>query len=219
MSGATSVETVSGGRTMLRRLCTYLSASVLAIGLLLASTGLVWAGEPTKFIEKNAAEVSDLLRQQDSQERQAKFSEKIDEVVDFRELASRALGEHWKARTDEEQQQFLDLLQELLEANYRDSLQGNTLGEDYEIEYLDERTKDSLAIVKTRIKWEEDDRPVDYKMIEKEGAWVIYDIVIDDISLEETYRESYTEIIEQEGWDELISRMKERAEALRAEAE
>jgi phospholipid transport system substrate-binding protein len=53
-------------------------------------------------------------------------------------------------------------------------------------------------------------------LLKKADGWVIYDIVIDDISLVETYRDAYTEIIEKEGWDSLISRMEEKAAQLQA---
>jgi phospholipid transport system substrate-binding protein len=193
-----------------------LGAVVLSSAILLASASPALAGPATDFIKETSVEVSELLQQKDSKARQDKFSAKLNATVDFRELASRALGEHWTKQSAEEQQKFLDLLQRLLEANYREKLTGQTLGEDYEIEYVDERTRKNLAIVETRIKWDEHVKPVGYKLLKKADGWVIYDIVIDDISLVETYRDAYTEIIEKEGWDSLISRMEEKAAQLQA---
>ncbi|MFP4597573.1 MAG: MlaC/ttg2D family ABC transporter substrate-binding protein [Persicimonas sp.] len=202
---------------MLGSLRIYLSTALLAGVLVLASTGIAFAGEPTDFVKKNATQVSELLRQKDSAKRHEQFSAKLNQIVDFRELASRALGEHWQARTAEEQQTFLDLLREMLEANYRNKLEGNTLGEDYQIEYLEEKTRDKLAIVKTRIKWDSGEETADYKLIQKDDGWIVYDTIIDDISLVETYRESYTQIIKDDGWDALIRRMRERAKELRTQ--
>lgn len=189
--------------------------SVLLGGCILFVSTSAFAGEPTEFIKKNADEVSDLLQQEESDKRHAEFSKKVDQVVDFRELASRALGEHWEARSADEQQTFLDLLQELLEANYRDKLEGKVLGDDYEIDYREEKTRGDVALVETVVEWDEGDELADYKLLKKDGGWVVFDIVVDDISLLETYREDYTEIIEKEGWDELISRMEKRAEEVR----
>jgi phospholipid transport system substrate-binding protein len=194
-----------------------LTTGALTAAFVLGGLSPALAGEPTDFIKKNAEEVSKLLRKEESKQRHADFSKKVNEIVDFRELASRALGEHWKAQEPEEQEKFLSLLQELLEANYQEKLEGKTLGEDYKIEYLDEKTRDSLAIVRTQVKWNEGQKPASYKLIKKESGWITYDIIIDDISLVETYRDAYTEIIEKEGWDELINRMEQRAEQLRAQ--
>lgn len=196
------------------------TALLVAIGLVMSFSANALAGEPTDFIEKNAEEVSDLLKQKDTKQRSKKFSKKLHSLVDFRELADRALGEHWDARTEEEQEEFLSLLQELLEANYEKKLEGQELGKDYEIEYLEEKTRDNKAIVATKVVWSDGDESVEYKMLDREKTgWIIYDIVIDDISLVETYRDSYVEIIEKEGWDELISRMKTKAEKVREQSE
>lgn len=199
---------------MYRTLRRTITTLVIAVATILAVATPAWAGAPTDFVKKNAQDVTKLLRQKESKKRQKEFSTKLNEVVDFRELAARALGEHWKKRTPEEQQQFLDLLQQLLEANYRKKLEGKTMGEDYQIEYLDEKTRDNLAIVKTKVTWKDGAKPASYKLIKKDDGWVVYDIIIDDISLVETYRDAYTEIIEKEGWDSLIKRMKDKADKL-----
>ncbi len=196
------------------------------LALWVGAVGVVGQAEaaelsPVEYIKRHTAEVTDLLAQEESEERARKFSEKADEIIDFRMLASRALGEHWEARSEEERDVFLDRLQTLLEANYKNKLEGNEFGEDYTIEYRDERQRDDRAIVETVVKWGEADKeqkPVEYKMADKENGWVVYDVVIDDISLEATYRESYTKIIEEDGWEALIDKMEAKIEEIREEA-
>ena len=80
---------------------------------------------------------------------------------------------------------------------------------DYAIQYTGEKVRANRAIVKSTVRVKDTSKPVDYKLMQKDAKWVVYDIVIDDIGLEETYREAYVEIIEDEGWTGLISRMKE----------
>lgn len=191
-----------------------ITAITLLMTVVLSAT-VAWA-QPTDYVKKRTAEVTKVLSQPDTKKRQTKLKDLLQETIDFRELAARALGEHWEKRSPEEQQEFLDLLQELLQANYEGKLSGKTLGEDYEIKYSDEKTRGDKAIVKTTVVTKEESKPVDYKLVNKEeGGWTIFDVVIDDISLEETYRESYVEIIEKEGWSSLINRMKDKAKELR----
>ncbi len=192
-----------------------LTAALLALALVFVSA-TSFAGEPTDYVKSKTKEVTSILSKKESKSRTEKLRKVLETTIDFRELAKRSLGEHWEARTPEEQEEFLSLLQELLRANYETKLGGNTLGEDYTIKYADEATRKDRAIVKTMISHKEESKPVDYKLIKKD-AWTIYDVVIDDISLEETYRESYVEIIEDEGWDSLITRMKERVDEIKAE--
>jgi phospholipid transport system substrate-binding protein len=193
----------------------FLSAAFAALLIAFSATA-AWA-TPTDYVKKKTGTVTSILQKPDSKKRQKTLHEVLEQTIDFRELASRALGEHWKARTPEEQQEFLDLLQELLQANYEGKLEGSTLGEDYEIKYTEEKTRGDKAIVKTIVVTKKEKKPVDYKLVKKDSGWTIFDVVIDDISLEETYRESYTAIIEKEGWDSLIQRMKDKAKELRAQ--
>lgn len=184
--------------------------SVVALGFALPA----FAGPPTDFVKGKTARVTKILSKPESKRRAKKLDKVLQATVDFRELAARSLKGYWEERTPEEQQEFLDLLQRMLEANYAKKLSGKKIGKDYKIEYLEEKTRGELAIVKTRVSAGEEVKPVDYKLIKRGDEWICFDIVIDDISLEETYRESYTEIIKAEGWDSLIKRMKAKIEEL-----
>ncbi|AWV89658.1 MlaC/ttg2D family ABC transporter substrate-binding protein [Bradymonas sediminis] len=192
---------------------TTLAALTLSCAVLFAALP-AYAGSSTDFIKKTSTEVTTLLQKKDSKTRQEQFTAKLNATVDFRELASRALDEYWSEQSPEEQQKFLDLLQQLLEANYRDKLAAQQMGKDYSIDYTDERERDDMAIVKTVIKSKDRAKPVNYKMVKKDGNWVVYDVVIDDISLVETYRDAYTQIIKKEGWDSLIKRMEKKVAQL-----
>lgn len=193
-----------------------ITRTLLLSAAMTAYAATAWAG-PTDYVKARTKEVTDILSKPDSKKRATQLQTVIKQTIDFRELASRALGEHWAKRTPEEQQEFLDLLQELLQANYEGKLEGHQLGKDYEIKYEAEKTKGDKAVVKTVVVGKEEQRPVDYKLLKKDEDWSIFDVVIDDISLEETYRDSYTEIIESEGWPALIQRMKDKAKEVRAE--
>ncbi len=186
----------------------------LLLAMMVASPAL--AGEPTDYVKDRTEAVTKVLSKKESKKRAKELEQVLQATIDFEELASRSLGEHWSARSDEEKKEFLDLLQSLLQANYETKLQGRKLGTDFTIEYEDEKTRKDRAIVKTKVVVKEESRPVDYRLVQKDGKWVIYDVVIDDISLEETYREAYTEIIKEEGWASLIKRMKDRVEEIRA---
>lgn len=188
----------------------------LMISLAMASPAL--AGEPTKIVKKRTAQVTKILSQKESKKRAKKLNSVLQQTIDFRKLAERSLKGYWEKRTEAEQKEFLGLLQQLLQANYEKKLQGKVLGKDYKVVYGAEKTsKDgSKAIVRTKIVYKKDSKPVAYKLMKNEGKkWIAYDIVIDDISLEETYRESYTEIIKEEGWPALIKRMKDKVKLLK----
>ncbi len=185
-------------------------SSIIVFLVALSFSSSLFAQEATSYVKKKTTEVTKLLSKKDSKQRAKKLDKLLSATINFRELATRSLGEHWKARTEEEKTEFLNLLQKLLQANYETKLSGKKLGKDFKVEYVSEKAKGEIAIVKTKVIVDAESKPIMYRLLKKEKTWTIYDVVIDDISLEETYRESYTEIIVEEGWASLISRMKAR---------
>lgn len=195
----------------------FVSSLVLGLGLLVGAQAV--AGPPTDYVRARTDEVTKLLSSKPSKKRSEEVRKLMDTLINFRELAARSLGKHWEARTEEEKTEFLSLLQELVRANYEGQFDDRVLGKDFKIEYLDEKARESRAVVKTTIEVKGERKPVDYKLAEIEGTWTVFDVVVDDISLEETYRDAYVEIIEEEGWGSLIQRMKDKVKETREEAE
>lgn len=184
--------------------------SILVFLIALSFSSSAFAENATNYVKKKTSDVTKLLSKKDSKSRAKKLDKLLSATINFRELATRSLGEHWTARTEEEKTEFLSLLQKLLQANYETKLSGKKLGKDFKVEYLSEKAKGKIAIVKTKVIVDSESKPIMYRLMKKDKTWAIYDVVIDDISLEETYRESYTEIIVEEGWKSLIDRMKAR---------
>lgn len=184
--------------------------------LLLCSSALAFAGAPTDFVKKKTTEVSSILSKKESKSRAKKLDRVIQKTIDFEALAARSLKGYWEKRTEEERKEFLGLLQQLLQSNYEKKLSGKKLEKDYTVTYVSEATRGNVAIVKTSIKHKSETKPVHYKLQKTDKTWIAYDIVIDDISLEETYRESYTEIIKEEGWPALIVRMKDKVKQIKS---
>jgi phospholipid transport system substrate-binding protein len=189
--------------------------TLLAV-LLISVTALASGPSPTEFVRTQATATARILEQPDTPKRAESLNTLVHQTVDFRELASRSLGAHWTGRTPEEQQEFLDLLQELLQVNYTNRLAGRRLDQDYTIEYGRERIRNERAIVDATVKVKKETHPVSFRLQRRGESWIAYDIVIDDISLEETYRDGYVPIIEEDGWPALIKLMRERLAELKA---
>ncbi len=195
-----------------------IARACLTFALISLSATAAFAGEPTEFVKKRTAEVTAVLSKPESNKRAAELNAIVQKSIDFRELAARSLKGYWENQPPEAQQEFLTLLQQMLQANYANKLAGRQLGKDYTVEYGAEKTRGELAVLRVNIIASGESKPVQYKLLQRDKSWIVYDIVIDDISLEETYRESYTEIIKDEGWGSLIQRMKDRVKELEAEA-
>lgn len=190
-----------------------LVVAATAMGTLLFGA-TAWASSPGEVVEQRTEAVADVLAQPESAQRTEQLAETIDESLDFAYLAARALGEHWQQRSDEERREFMELLRRLLQHNYEDRLAGHVLDDDYTVEHSEPRVRDDRAFVESEFHYDDQEEVVMFRLHRDDGTWKVYDVVIDDITLEETYREGYVPIIENEGWEALIERMEQRLEKL-----
>lgn len=140
-------------------------------------------------------------------QRQKQLQEAIYPRFDFREMAKRSLGVHWRDRTSQEQEEFVSLFTTLVAQSYSKSLDAYT---DEKIDYIKEETDTQIAIVSTRIVNEKGrlDIPIDYKLIDRDGDWKVYDVVIEDVSMVSNFRSQFNSIIQTSSYTELVRKMR-----------
>jgi phospholipid transport system substrate-binding protein len=198
-------------------------ALVLALGLGSASgAGLVAAptpavaqaaapGQAQRFLEQRHAEVDRLLRQTPGDARNRRLGDLLDGLLDYPELARRALGRHWDARSEAERREFSDLLEQLVARSYQDNLQ-RTLS--FEVDYVGAESADEGVLVKTRARDRRNRRAqpveIDYSMRRVGEAWRVFDVHTDGVSLVENYRSQFNRIIDREGFPGLLTKMRNR---------
>ena len=142
----------------------------------------------------------------------------IRDFLSFDVLAERTLGAQWEARTPEERTEFVNLLRDLIETSYTRSLGTGTVDQArYAVAYTGERSRRDMTTVEANVTVEGDLHVLEVKMLQSADGWIVYDLVTDDVSLEESYAESFESIIAEDGWEGLLQRMRERLEEMRAE--
>ena len=202
---------MSSTRNAARRLTTALFTTLLTLLIAIPA----FAGPPTDFVKGKSDKLFNIINQPVGKERTAALKGEVRSLVAYEELAKRALGEHWTSRTEPEKKEFISLLEELVELNYANRFQSRGKDLSYKVRYTDEKTRKDQAIVKTEVDYGKEVTTLDYKLLKSAETFIIFDVVFDDISLEETYRESYVPIIAKNGWADLIKRMKERLAELK----
>ena len=193
-----------------------ISLWLTSIALLLMSASYAVAGPPTDFVKKKSERLFEVVNEPVGPARTKALKKEVRALVNYEELAKRALGEHWTARTDAEKKEFIGLLERLVELNYANRFKTSSKERQYTVKYVGEKVRESTgqSIVKTQVTYGEEVFTLDYKLLLRDGDLTIYDAVFDDISLEETYRESYVPIIKKEGWNSLLKRMKDKLKQL-----
>jgi len=189
-------------------LSSFLFLSILSIN--------VYAGDPTNLMKQTIDKVIDILKNKElkktekTNERRVAIRKVVGERFDFEEMAKRSLALHWKKRTPEERKEFVPLFSDLLERSYIKKIEGYT---DEKFLYTDEKIDVDYAVVNTRIITKRNvEIPIEYRLLNKNGKWEVYDVVIEGVSLVNNYRNQFNTIIRRNSYEELVKRMKNKQE-------
>ena len=162
-------------------------------------------------IEKVIKIVQDEALTNDKQARRVALRKIIAERFNYRQMVMRSLAKNWDARSDQERQEFIALFKSLLENSYANKLEAY---KDEEINYLDEMIKGKYALVKTEVVRKSSTIGVDYKLIQENGNWQVYDFVIEGVSMIRNYRSQFTKIIRRDSYEVLVQKLTEKINEL-----
>jgi phospholipid transport system substrate-binding protein len=186
--------------------------------LVLGSAPDAWAGQPTEQLRAYTDQVLKVLKDPalSLPERREAVKHLAEEVFEVSETAKRALGQHWLQRTPAEREEFVKLFANLLEQTYIariDEFGGEKL------RYVSEQIDGDRAIVRARIMTKNGTEvPVESRLLQKETRWLIYDILVENLSLISNYRSQFDRVIRTASYEELVKRLKTRGEFLNDKA-
>ena len=188
--------------------CVGLVALALALTLVLAGARVGRAGEPTDHLREYTEHVVRVLEDPAllQEDRRAAVRRIAHEAFDVQETARRALGRHWQARTPEERREFVGLFTDLLERTYISRIETYS-GE--RVVYAGDTVEGTEATVRTRLVTRDGKEvPIDYRMRRAGERWLVYDVVIEGVSLVANYRSQFNRIIQTSSYQELLSRLR-----------
>lgn len=165
-------------------------------------------------VDKVVAIVSDpaLKKPRNEEKRRAELKKAISRIFDYGEMAKRSLGVHWKKRTAAEQKEFVNLFATLLENSYAGKIESY---ENEKIVYDKETVEGDYAEVKSRIVTaRRDEYTLDYRLLKEGGRWMVYDVVIEGVSLVSNYRSQFNKIILSQGYGALVKKLKVKSEEI-----
>ena len=141
----------------------------------------------------------------------AKIAAELRGLVDYEQMAVLAVpSATWSARSAADHALFIELLTKMFERSYVKRFKpGRTVA--VVVAPKVRSGKEGRVQVKTKVTVDKTVAEVAYSMRPVDGQWKIYDVIVDDTSQLSTWRKSFTKILEKEGWDGLITRMRKGA--------
>ncbi len=133
----------------------------------------------------------------------------IEERFSCEEMSKRSLGDEWARLTEIEQQEFTRLFSTLLAKSYMSKIEGYAGGP---IHYLGERLADGYAVVRAHVSGSKNEYLLDFRMVEQAGEWLVYDVVVDGVSLMNSYRGQFSRVLTFASTEGLLERMREKAD-------
>jgi phospholipid transport system substrate-binding protein len=173
-----------------------------------------FAGVPLETVKVHVDKVLDVLRDPALKPESAKKLKKeriraiAEKMFDFTELSKRTLAQNWSKFTPEQQKEFITLYKSLLEDAYADKI----------IAYTEEKilfTKEvplteKTAEVQSTVIRKTEEIPIYYRVILKDGVWMIYDVVIEGVSLINNYRSQFREILVNKPPESLLETLRKK---------
>ncbi len=188
---------------------------LLVLLLVLVSAAPAFAATPTEQLRATVDQVIEILRDKSLSggPRRQKLSTLIRPRFNFPLMAQWVLGTNWRKATPAEKERFLVLFTDTLEETYVGKIENYT---DEKVRYLKEKVEGEKAEVATVIVGKSVEIPIDYRLAQKGGEWLVYDVSVEGVSLVRNFRSTYDEIVRKDGLPGLLRQMEEKLREMRA---
>lgn len=197
----------------------YLGSLVLLLSLTWAFSATAQPG-PRETVEAANQQLSALLKQkapttpQATKAHDTKLREIVTNLLDLDHMAQESLGRYWSQQTEEERREYVTLMKQLVERSYLKQARSRT---SYTVSFGAVNVNGNEAEVETTLRVTSRGRreavEVVYSMALREGRWRVVDVETDGASTVRNYRAQFRRIIQNEGFAELVARMRRRLAA------
>ena len=194
---------------------------VLALAAVLLMGGLAAApmGEAGPLTDQFKGDLERVLRVieetgkngADAVQRRQAIRTAAEPAFDWREMSSRSMGVHWQARSEAERAEFVELFRDLVQRSYITHVERYS-GEP--VRFTGEKVDGNLGLVNTRIVARQGQEiPIDYRLLNREGRWRVYEVLVEGVSLISNFRTQFDKVIRTAGYGELVKRLREKGSA------
>ena len=191
----------------MKRIVALLILTLLCVHPLLA---IEESAIPT-YMQSNIDTITDILRDKKipQEERSKKIFTIFDSIFDYTLMSQLALGgKEWTALSVSQQAEFSKLFEMKLKLSYMEKLDLYT-NEKMVIKNL-EKIKDARIHLTTHLIKNNEVYEIIYKFYkDKNSSWMIYDVDILGVSIIQTYRTQFADVLAKESFNALLEKLKQ----------
>lgn len=192
-------------------------SAVLGILMIFFSLLPAYADAPLSTVQANVDKVLDVLRDPALKADSAKETKKerlrsiYGSMFDEVELSKRTLARNWNKLNTAQRKEFVQLYQEVLEKAYIDKILSYT---NEKIAYEKEtKLTETQVEVQTEIITSSKKIPISYRVILSVGAWKVYDVIIENVSLVQNYRTQFNNILDKNSPEQLLEILRKKVKS------
>jgi phospholipid transport system substrate-binding protein len=192
----------------------WIICGTLMLVVVLASPSVGKAGAPTETVKRLVESVRSYKKETptlSAQERTANAqAQKVaEDTLAIQDLAKNVLGAQWEKIGANEQKNFTQLLVSLFQKiAYPKSAE---FFGDLHIDYTNEQVNGNEAVVETTVSHPKEGQvAIEYKLRQAQGKWMIYDVLLDGVSMVTNVRTQMQQVIAKESYQGLVKRMRDK---------
>lgn len=185
-----------------------------------------WAGAPTDAVRTGLDKMIAIVHDPQYPEGDSLSDEQIDrlthtvaEVFDYGELTKRAVGPAWRGFTPREREELTATFRTLLEKTYITKLEKNFLNElkavnTASVHFNGEKIQAPHAMVFTSFQLKEKQLEVNFRLIDKKGRWMVYDIIGEGLTLLGVYKDDFRAALARMSPEEFMGELQKKIKDL-----
>ncbi len=158
-----------------------------------------------------------------AKDREQKLRAIAEQRFDFERMARAAVGYHWRDFAPDQRKEFVPLFTKFIEDVYLSRIESYSVEkvqqdiQSSSIQFTRERMDSpDEAQVFSNVTLQNRDKPVkvNYLLEHGPGGWKIYDLSVDSISVIANYRNQFNRVINEGGYDKLVSVIRQKQQSL-----
>jgi len=135
--------------------------------------------------------------------------------LDLARMAQESMGNHWYQIEPSQRDEFVKLFDAFLEAAYLERIQ------DYANLHIDVSSEklvdaDHAQVTATVTEPGEEPTPIVFVMEKRDPHWIVYDVLVDNVSMMGNYRAQFDRVIRDRGFDQLMETLQAKQARLAA---